>query len=70
MDRWIKRLESELKVSTFITYRRIVNHQLIPKFGDKALTEIKWRDVRDWIEKRKGAQKQSEIFCQYSFCLR
>jgi len=28
----------------FITYRRIVNHQLIPKFGDKAPTEVNgWR---------------------------
>lgn len=57
LDKWIKRLETELKASTFITYRRIVNNQLIPKFGDKSLTDIKWRDVRDWIREKEGNPK-------------
>lgn len=55
--KWIKRLETELKASTFITYQRIVNNQLIPKFGEKALTEIKRRDVRDWIREKEGSAK-------------
>ncbi len=57
LGRWVNRLESELKASTFLTYRRIVNNQLIPQFGAKALTDVKWRDVRDWIRQKDGTSK-------------
>lgn len=57
LDKWIKGLKADLKASTYITYQRIVNHQLIPQFGHKALTEIKWRDVRDWIRGKDGNPK-------------
>ena len=52
LDRWVTRLEPELKASTHLTYCRIVKNQLIPQFGAKALTDIKWRDVRDWIREK------------------
>ncbi len=57
LDRWVNRLELELKASTYLIYRRIVKNQLIPQFGAKALTGIKWRDVRDWIREKDGTPK-------------
>lgn len=57
LDRWVNRLESELKASTYLTYRRIIKNQLIPQFGAKALTDIKWRDIRDWIREKDGIPK-------------
>ncbi|MBA1331465.1 hypothetical protein QQ73_09980, partial [Candidatus Endoriftia persephone str. Guaymas] len=52
LDRWISHLESKIKASTYLTYRRIVNNQLIPQFSAKALTDIKWRDIRDLIREK------------------
>jgi len=57
LDKWVKGLEPELKASSFTTYRRIVSNQLIPKFGDMPINEIKWRHVRDWIRENKGSPK-------------
>jgi len=50
-------MESELKASTYITYRRIVHNQLIPQFGHTALVDVKWRDIRDWIRGKDGHPK-------------
>jgi Phage integrase, N-terminal SAM-like domain len=48
LDRWLDNIRPSLKTSTFIIYRRIINHQITEKFGDLALTQLNWKDVRDW----------------------
>jgi hypothetical protein len=48
LDRWLDNIRPSLKTSTFIFYRRIINHQITEKFGDLALTQLNWKDVRDW----------------------
>ena len=57
LDRWLKDIRPSLKVSTFIVYRRIVNHQIIDSFGDHALTHINWKDVRDWVARKDASSK-------------
>jgi integrase len=57
LDRWLKDIRPSLKVSTFIVYRRIVNHQIIDSFGDHALTHINWKDVRDWVARKDASAK-------------
>jgi len=48
LDQWCKRKEHQLKSSSIKSYWKIINHRLIPQFGDKTLTELKKADVREW----------------------
>src|SRR5687767_6151935 len=41
LETWIKRQEKHLKSSTYNGYRKIVEHQLIPWFGERMLSELK-----------------------------
>jgi integrase len=57
LDRWLKAIRPSLKASTFIVYRRIVNHQIIDNFGDHALTHLNWKDVRNWAARKDASAK-------------
>lgn len=57
LNRWLNDIRPSLKTSTFIIYRRIVNHQIIDAFGDLVLTQINWKDVRDWLAKKDVSSK-------------
>jgi integrase len=57
LDRWLKDIRPGLKVSTFIVYRRIVDHQIVDQFGGHALTQLNWKDVRDWVARKDASAK-------------
>lgn len=57
MDRWLIDIRPSLKASTFTIYKRIVNHQIIDKFGSLPLTQITWKDVRDWLAVKDASAK-------------
>jgi integrase len=48
LDQWCKQKEQQLKSSTISNYWKIIDHRLIPQFGDKKLSELKRSDVRKW----------------------
>ena len=57
LDRWLTDIRPSLKASTFTIYKRIVNHQILDQFGDLNLTQISWKDVRDWLAKKDASAK-------------
>lgn len=57
LDRWLKEIRPNIKASTFTIYRRIVNNQIMSKFGDLALTQISWLDVRNWLAEKDASAK-------------
>jgi integrase len=48
LDQWLKNAKSHVSSSTWDGYRKIVNNQLIPAFGDLKLTDLKRRHIKDW----------------------
>ncbi|MEW8028733.1 MAG: site-specific integrase [Candidatus Thiodiazotropha endolucinida] len=56
-DRWLIDIRPSLKASTFTIYKRIVNNQILEQFGDRALTQISWKEVRDWLAKKDASAK-------------
>lgn len=57
LDGWIKRQEKHLKASSFGGYRKIVEHQLIPWFGKKTLSDLKRKDVREKLDELESGNK-------------
>lgn len=49
LNAWLKNSERRLEKSTLRDYRSIVDHHLIPNFGDQLITEIQVNDVREWL---------------------
>jgi len=56
-DRWLNDIRPSLKASTFTNYKRIVNHQLVDQFGELPLTQIAWKNVRDWLARKDASAK-------------
>lgn len=50
LETWLASQRKHLKASTFNGYRKIVEHQLIPWFGEKMLSDIKRKDVREKLD--------------------
>lgn len=50
LEAWLARQKKHLKDSTYNGYRKIVNGQLIPWFGQLMLSALRKRDVRDQLE--------------------
>jgi integrase len=57
LDNWLKTIRPSLKTSTYVVYRRIINHQVIDRFGDLALTQLTWLDVRNWLAEKEASAK-------------
>jgi integrase len=57
LDRWLIDIRPSLKASTFTIYKRIVNHQILEQFGERTLTQISWKDVRDWLARKDASAK-------------
>jgi len=55
---WLSSQEKQLKASTFKDYTKIVNHLLIPAFGEKTLSELRRPDVRDWCDEQTSGNKR------------
>ena len=49
LERWLEAKVKQLKESTWVEYRRVVNHVLIPKFGALALIDLKRAHVKEWL---------------------
>lgn len=54
---WLTRQEKHLKASTFKDYKKIVNHRLIPWFGDMMLSDLKRKDVRAKLDEVESGNK-------------
>lgn len=46
------------KASTHNDYRKIVDYQLIPQFGEMMLSDIKRKDVRQWLDTLTAGNKR------------
>jgi len=57
LDRWLIDIRPSLKASTFTIHKRIVNHQILEQFGERTLTQISWKDVRDWLARKDASAK-------------
>lgn len=58
LDEWLKGQKQHIKSSTYNDYRKSINNHLIPKFGDKRLSELKRRDFKDWCKDLKCSVKR------------
>ena len=54
---WWHGEEQELKASTRTVDQRIVFNQIIPAFGQLALTDLKWHMIRDWAKSQGWSRK-------------
>ena len=54
---WWHGEEQELKASTRTVDKRIVFNQIIPQFGQLALTDLKWHMIRDWAKSQGWSRK-------------
>jgi len=56
LDRWLERVRPGLKSSTYATHRRIVR-RINQALGGQRLSDLRWRNVREWIESQDVGQK-------------
>ncbi|MGB5180107.1 MAG: DUF3596 domain-containing protein [Gammaproteobacteria bacterium] len=54
---WWRTEEKELKASTRTVDQRILFNQIIPEFGNLALTDLKWHLIRDWVKSQEWSRK-------------
>lgn len=57
LDRWIINQQKHLKASTYKGYKKIVDHQLVPWFGDMMLSNLKRKDVRAKLDTLESGNK-------------
>lgn len=57
LDSWLLRQKNQLKSSTYNGYRKIVEHQLTPWFGDLRIADIRKKDIREKLDARKATNK-------------
>ncbi|MEQ9002373.1 MAG: DUF3596 domain-containing protein [Pseudomonadales bacterium] len=54
---WWRGEEPELRASTRTVDKRILFNQLIPEFGQLALTDLRWHQIRDWAKSQGWSRK-------------
>ena len=54
VETWFFRKKDDCEESTLLSYRGILDNHLIPHFNDIPLSEIKRRDMKDFIHKKIG----------------
>lgn len=54
---WWRGEGPELKASTRTVDKRILFNQLIPEFGQLALTDLRWHQIRDWAKSQGWSRK-------------
>jgi len=57
LETWLEGQRKHLKASTFNGYRKIVEHQLVPWFGEKMLSDVKRKDVREKLDEIESGNK-------------
>lgn len=57
LDEWLKSVKPYLKKSTWESYRKITENQLIPAFGDLNVSEIRRKHVKEWGNKKNVTAK-------------
>lgn len=57
LERWLKAEREYVASSTYNDYRKIVNNQLIPAFGDIALIDFRRKMAIDWARNKKATPK-------------
>lgn len=56
MDNWLDRKKKHIKASTYDGYR-ITKNLIVKRFAKVALSDLKWKDVRDWLDTMKCVNK-------------
>jgi len=54
---WWHTEKKQLKASTRTVDKRILFNQIIPEFGNLALTDLKWHLIRDWVKSQEWSRK-------------
>jgi len=57
LSNWWRAEANELKASTRTVDHRILFNQIIPEFGNLALTDLKWHLIRDWAKSKGWSRK-------------
>jgi integrase len=52
LTEWINNKKAILKASTYTEYKKIIDHEIIPKFNDKLLVLLSRADIRTWIAEK------------------
>lgn len=64
---WLKAKKHLVKETTFTGYVNLLNHDILPRFGEMSLNEITWQDVQDFLfafveaGKNRTAQKSRQL---------
>lgn len=57
LETWLARQQKHLKISTYNGYRKIVENQLIPWFGQIVISDIRKKDVREQLDASTSGNK-------------
>ena len=44
-DNWLKKVEPEVRIRTFMDYKQVVKNHLLPVFGDRQISQIKQDEI-------------------------
>lgn len=58
LSSWLEMKEPGLKASTLRDYRKIINHQIIPEFGNLYLIELRRPHIRQWLSAMDCSEKR------------
>lgn len=57
-DDWLQYKAKHLKASSLLGYTKIINHQIIPQFLGKPISQIKRTDIKLWLSDMKCSNKR------------
>ena len=57
LEIWLARKKSELKISTYDGYRKIIDNKIIPWFGELKLSEIRKKHIRETLADKDVSNK-------------
>ncbi len=61
---WLAYKQPQVMASTYNDYRKIINNQLIPAFGDLQLTDLKKKNIKMWVSQLTcGNKRIANILC-------
>ena len=60
MSLWLQDIKQSLKRSTWVIYRRIVNHQIADAVGDMLIGDLEWRHIKTWLSQKEASKKTKD----------
>lgn len=58
-EKLMEKIEAEKAVNTAKAYGNAMKVHILPTFGDRAIEEITWQEIQEWMDERKEYAKQS-----------